>query len=971
MKKQFKKIVALLLCILMCVPFTALPISAETTAWTESAADSFAGGTGSAADPYQIATAEQLAYLAKMVNSQTGTFREKSYVLTADIFLNDIADFDNWATNAPAKSWTPIGIAGTAFKGSFDGQGYTIYGMYIADSTSNVGLFHTLTGSNSTGAVVDKGVKNLRISYSYVGGTQGGNVGGVAGEIKNGATVENCSVNMNVNVVGVDSDNDYSYGGIVGKVSACGFAIRNCSYAGDLYVNGGDAASNVGGIVGRVVSTGNASIIENCYNLGNIKATGSVWAVCGIVGRWDKEAHNITNCYNAGNITSDINWGPTCGITASNSDTWTGTISNCFNVGTITNTSEKPYARELVYNNKGLTVTVDNCYYNADSNLASGVEGATALSYSAGEFNAANMDFVEITGLDTDVWNAVAGKMPTLKNVPAEVTEYDANAQVWDGSVATEFAGGTGTQDDPYQIANGAQLAYLESLVFNQTSGYVNAYYILTADIYLNGVSNFDTWTKDTTGLNVWKPIGRKGGNPFKGYFDGNEHTVYGMYINTMDGSMCGLFGRIQGTDETNGTLTGQYVKNLNVAYSLITGNIKNANSAATIGGIVANARYGAVIENCSSSVKIDITSPYRDQNIGGVVAVLGDGASEISNCGYYGSITNTGDDTSMRGSFCGGIVGQAYNTKSANTKISECINEGNINSYIKAVGGVVGYLQNNVTVVNCVNTGNVIGNGTYTGSSGIVNCKTGGIVGEILVATLENCINVGSISSDIENSAGHLSGTECTTGTYINCFYNKDIVIAAGGTGAEGKALSVNNGEFIVDNMVEVKSAWIFKDGELPTLAGVYNPKDVVVLGAQVRQKWTEFYAGGEKIAEGQGLRFGATFTQAGKYVDNNGAFKDGYSAAIIISGAGKQYTINAVNTVEYNAETGELTFSGHLIGIDMENLDTVFTARAVIKKGDKVVMYSDAMERSVRGVAETLGYEIGANGSLCLRNS
>ena len=57
----------------------------------------------------------------------------------------------------------------------------------------------------------------------------------------------------------------------------------------------------------------------------------------------------------------------------------------------------------------------------------------------------------------------------------------------WDGSIATAFAGGTGTESDPYQIANGAELAYLASSV-NSGETYTGKNFVLTANIDLNGL---------------------------------------------------------------------------------------------------------------------------------------------------------------------------------------------------------------------------------------------------------------------------------------------------------------------------------------------------------------------------------------------------------------------------------------------------------------------------------------------------
>lgn len=97
----------------------------------------------------------------------------------------------------------------------------------------------------------------------------------------------------------------------------------------------------------------------------------------------------------------------------------------------------------------------------------------------------------------------------------------------WDGSIATAFAGGTGTESDPYQITDGAQLAYLASEV-NKGQTYENSYFVLTADIDL--------------GNHDWTPIGNSfsdalfGGTEyslFAGNLDGKGHTISNISIGT------------------------------------------------------------------------------------------------------------------------------------------------------------------------------------------------------------------------------------------------------------------------------------------------------------------------------------------------------------------------------------------------------------------------------------------------------
>ena len=127
-----KRIGSLLLILALC--FTLLPTAAlaEDDAWNGSTAAAFAGGTGTAEDPYQIANGAELAYLASSVNSGE-TYTGKKFVLTVNIDLNGLP-------------WTPIAnsfsdalFGGTdyrIFAGNFDGKGYTISNVSIGSETT-------------------------------------------------------------------------------------------------------------------------------------------------------------------------------------------------------------------------------------------------------------------------------------------------------------------------------------------------------------------------------------------------------------------------------------------------------------------------------------------------------------------------------------------------------------------------------------------------------------------------------------------------------------------------------------------------------------------------------------------------------------------------------------------------------------------------------------------------------------------
>ena len=90
-----------------------------------------------------------------------------------------------------------------------------------------------------------------------------------------------------------------------------------------------------------------------------------------------------------------------------------------------------------------------------------------------------------------------------------------AETDVWNGTIASGFAVGTGTENDPYQINTAAELAYFAKSV-NDGKWYDGEYIILKNNINLNNQE--------------WTPIGNHS-NSFRGNFDGRNHTVTGMQI--------------------------------------------------------------------------------------------------------------------------------------------------------------------------------------------------------------------------------------------------------------------------------------------------------------------------------------------------------------------------------------------------------------------------------------------------------
>ena len=168
-------------------------------------------------------------------------------------------------------------------------------------------------------------------------------------------------------------------------------------------------------------------------------------------------------------------------------------------------------------------------------------------------------------------------------------TERCENA-VYRGA-ATSFAeGGDGSEESPYEISSAEELQYLSDLLSdeeNRSSEYRNQHYILTSDISLNDTSDYAGWSEAGPEYD-WRPIGVAAA--FGGVFDGNGHTISGLYINadmeddnTADARKNGgLFAQIFGGTVKNLNLTEVYIEVSGDA--LDTGAIAGSASKAEIG---------------------------------------------------------------------------------------------------------------------------------------------------------------------------------------------------------------------------------------------------------------------------------------------------------------------------------------------------------------------------------------------------
>ena len=230
-------------------------------------------------------------------------------ILVNDIDLNPGYTFyedGSYSADETAENYSPVLREWSPIKGfawvDFDGQGYTIRGLYInTPEERNVGMF----ASNDYYTI-----KNITLTNGFVHGSD--NTAAIVAY--NSGNVENCHSDITVKGNG-------SIGGIVAY--HLGSEVKNCSNSGSVIIYGSSSAT--GGIVGNVYDY---SAITNCYNTGYIK--GGI-RVGGIVG--DAGDATITNCYNTGLILS--NFSDAHAISGG------GTIENCYDLSTEDNGADK------------------------------------------------------------------------------------------------------------------------------------------------------------------------------------------------------------------------------------------------------------------------------------------------------------------------------------------------------------------------------------------------------------------------------------------------------------------------------------------------------------------------------------------------------------------------------------------------------------------------------------------------------
>ena len=345
---------------------------------------------------------------------------------------------------------------------------------------------------------------------------------------------------------------------------------------------------------------------------------------------------------------------------------------------------------------------------------------------------------------------------------------------------------GDGSKDAVYEISNAGQLYWFAGLVNGSLSGVTqntSANVVLTADIVVNENVLKPDGTLNEGTFKEWTPIGNTCNgsySPYTGIFEGQNHTISGLYFKKENTSEVGFFGYNGGKISNVGILNSYFCGFSQVGgvcgYNSST--ITNCYNKGVVDGTADGASSFGGVCGCNLGI---LTNCYNTGIVKGqslVGGVSGSNNKTITNCYNTGIVSGQ--------SYVGGIDGDNSGI------ITNCNNEGKVSGTEDYVGGVSG--SNNKTITNCYNTGIVKGQSFVGGVSGsnnktITNCYNTGIVsGQSYVGgvngyngngTIINCNATGEVNGT-DSYVGGVIGRNLNKGTITNCYYDSTIYTGA-----------------------------------------------------------------------------------------------------------------------------------------------------------------------------------------------
>ena len=675
-----------------------------------------------------------------------------------------------------------------------------------------------VVGLNTVSGSLDKSYNTGTVSVggdnSSAGGLVGDNAGRIESSTSSGAVTTNGIASPTGGLVGVNSSTgtvttSFSVGNVSGKDRVGGLVGDNAGNITNSYfavgtATGSGSASKTGGLVGV-----NSGTITTSFSSGGVTGDGLVGGLVGerTGGTITDAVWDVDKSGQQYGVGSDPAVAGVTGLTtvktriAANypddwdfTDTWTLTSTGPRlqwqdqTTLTITTLSTIDVAAATSIDNTlngGTDVTLVTSPGSANSgdiNVDSSLSWASDNTLTLSAYRDVNVN----AGITSTGGGNVVLRADNTGNDTGTVN-FGANGKVvTDGAVSiyynpsgltTATVNGTGILMKDYTNPTD-YTGYVRKYTSDET-GDVTAYMLVNnvSQLQAININLFDSYALgrdiDASATRNWNsgagftPIGDHSEytwlgeyytSDFRGIFDGDGHTISGLYINKTDGSYAGLFGYVSGAIHnlglTNVNITGTGWTGGLVGYSsgaitncYVTGTV-NGNGSG-IGGLVGYSS-GTITDSYSAALVTATNAQYA----GGLV---GENDGNITDSYSIGTTSSSGTAFTggLAGVNSGGTISNSYSTGSVT---------GNINvswfSY-GGTGGLVGYNTNGGMISNSYSTGAVIGNITldgwfpYGGTGGLVGINSGGTI----VDSYSSGAVTGSVTVTGENQYGGIGG--------------------------------------------------------------------------------------------------------------------------------------------------------------------------------------------------------------------
>lgn len=674
-------------------------------------------GTGTLADPYLVATAEDLNNVRYNLSAH--------YKQVDNI---NLCKYDNWMPiGAEYDEYTDTWY--NEFIGSYDGGNFNISNLKINRVTlADTGWVQGLFGYVNTPYFL----KNINIINANIHCVSESGI--LAGNCYNKGIIDNCHVSGEIHCY-----QQGTIGGLIGEYISYNGILSNCSSYVEIIFNHSlqDYAHEAGGLLGRMQSnmSGQSTIAKvlNCYASVNLSVEGifsELTNVAGLIGYCDASSKydsvkiqiencfcvgdiglsinkysggfigtirgrvDIINCYNACNISGNEAIGGFIGNIYSNQSDASVNISKCFNIGI---TDGNGFVGNVV---TGSTFSIIDCYYNSNN--------------------------------PTDLY-ATPKTTAELKQ-QATYTNYNFTT-IW---------GIDGIFNDGYPFLRNTDILIYTPQQLNNVRNYLSCSYRQMADIDLSGYAN-------------WEPIGVYYTTPFVGSYNGGNFKITNLSIVPTGDGNWGLFGFIRTTG---------IMQNIKIEDAVIDITDDTHDSYVYFIGSLIGCSYDGEIINCHTDVIVNITcNDYtkKASEIGGLIGEFepDNEFSCVKNCTAHTVINNYGN---LHNTNCGALIGNAWGTggwyDSIPNLIQDCHATG-IMSGDMYMGGLIGRGRG-VFLERCSAITEILCNDGYSS----------GIAGELDDFTAKDCYAICKITCNNDpDGIGGFCANAFGDNAYENCY--------------------------------------------------------------------------------------------------------------------------------------------------------------------------------------------------------